>query len=268
MMRKASYQHSVRYLFSHWKILFRVTWNELMSRYAGSLFGIGWAFLTPLVILAIYSVVYSIIFRIEVPGLTRTQYILLIFAGLVPFLMTGEAISSGVSSVLANRAILSNTVFPVDLIPPKAVLMSQVTMAVGVGITLIALMWTKMITATVLFLPFIWFLHIMALLGITWIISLIKLVFRDLQNLVSPIIMILMIISPIAYTPEMVPPGLKFLVLLNPFAYYIIIYQKVLILGQMPEIMEWTAVLSLSLSLFWFGGWFFIRAKRSLIDYV
>jgi lipopolysaccharide transport system permease protein len=182
--------------------------------------------------------------------------------------MTGEAISTGVSSVLANRAILSNTVFPVDLIPAKSVLMSQVTMAVGMGILLFGLAYTQAMSIAIVFLPLIWLLHIMALLGVTWIISLVNLVFRDLQNLVSPLLMILMIISPIAYTPEMVPPGLKFLVLLNPFAYYIIAYQKVLVLGLTPGRMEWIAVFSISLSLFWFGGWFFTRAKRSLIDYV
>jgi len=268
MIINTLHKHSVHYLFSHWKLLFRVTWNELVSRYAGSLFGVGWAFFTPLAILVIYAVVYSFIFRIQAPGLSTTQYVLLIFAGLVPFIMTGEAISTGVSSVLANRAILSNTVFPVDLIPAKSVLMSQVTMAVGMVILLFGLAYTQAMSIAIVFLPLIWLLHIMALLGVTWIISLVNLVFRDLQNLVSPLLMILMIISPIAYTPEMVPPGLKFLVLLNPFAYYIIAYQKVLVLGLTPGRMEWIAVFSISLSLFWFGGWFFTRAKRSLIDYV
>lgn len=268
MINMTSCHHSIRYLFSHWNILVRVTWNELTVRYAGSLFGIGWAFLTPLIVLAIYSVVYTIIFRIQVPGLTTTQYVLLIFAGLVPFIMTGEAISFGVSSVLANKAVLSNTVFPVDLLPPKAVLMSQVTMVVGMSIILLALLYTNMMSCTVLFLPLIWVMHIMALLGITWLISLINLVFRDLQNLVSPVLMILMVISPIAYTPEMVPPGLTLLVFLNPIAYYIIAYQKVLVLGLIPGAVEWVALVSISSSLFFFGGWFFIRAKRTLIDYV
>src|SRR5260370_23455236 len=87
-----------RYLRSHRHILLRVTRNELVARYAGSVLGVGWALLTPLVMMAIYAVVYLVIFRVQVPGLTPGQYVLFIFAGLVPFLMTSEALGSGVGS--------------------------------------------------------------------------------------------------------------------------------------------------------------------------
>ena len=94
--------HSGRYLLSHRGILWRVTRNELAARYAGSLIGMRWVILYPLVVIAIYAVVYLLIFRVQVPNLSPAQYVLHVIAGLSPFLMTSEALSAGVSSVVAN----------------------------------------------------------------------------------------------------------------------------------------------------------------------
>lgn len=260
--------HSSQFLLSHRRLLWQVALNELKARYAGSIFGLGWAVLTPLLFLAIYAGIYLIIFRVQVPGLSPVQYVLLIFSGLVPFLMTSEALVSGVSAVVANKSVLSNTVFPIDLAPAKAVLLSQVPMVVGFTAIIAALALTGTMSWTVVLLPVIWGLHILALIGLNWILSLINLVFRDLQNLMGIILLALMIVSPIAYTPEMVPPSLKVLLILNPFAYFVVAYQSIMILGRLPGWGNSLILIALSLGLFTLGGYFFSRAKRVLIDYV
>jgi lipopolysaccharide transport system permease protein len=260
--------HSGRYLLSHRHILLRVTRNELVARYAGSVLGVGWALLTPLVMMAIYAVVYLVIFRVQVPGLTPGQYVLFIFAGLVPFLMTSEALGSGVGSVIANKAVLSNTVFPIDLAPPKAVVLSQVPMIVGLSAILLAIPFVGTLSWTIALLPVVWFLHVMALTGVVWMLSLVALVFRDLQNLVQLLLLMMMIASPIAYTPSMVPRSLRPLLILNPFAYFVSAYQHVLVLGTLPDMWLSLVLVVISAGLFLLGGRFFARAKRALIDYV
>jgi lipopolysaccharide transport system permease protein len=180
----ASQKKNSAYLISHyWALLMRTTRADLKSRYAGSIIGIGWTILTPFILLIIYSVVYLVIFRVRAENLTQIQYVMLIFSGLVPYLMTSEAITTSVSSIVSNKAVLSNTVFPVDLLSVKSVLSSQVTMMVGVAFTLILLLFTGNLHWTVLLLPLIWILHIMALIGLTWILALINLVFRDIGNI-------------------------------------------------------------------------------------
>src|SRR5262245_54875470 len=123
-------RHSAKGLVTHRWLLWPVRRNGLKSRYAGSVVGQGWAVLTPILLLGISGVVYLVIFRVQVPGLSPVQYVLMIFAGLVPFLMTSEALTLGVNSVVANRSVLNNTVFPIDLAPPKSVLLAQIPMAV------------------------------------------------------------------------------------------------------------------------------------------
>jgi lipopolysaccharide transport system permease protein len=267
-MRLSRVSHSAQYLRTHFRLLWRITRTELSSRYAGSIFGFGWAVLTPLIMLGIYAVVYLLIFRVQVPGLSRPQYVLLIFSGLVPFLMTSEALSTGVSSVVANKAVLSNTVFPIDLAPVKAVLSSQITMVVGFAVILVASIGLRTLPWTIVFLPAIWALHMLAVIGLLWVLALVNLVFRDLPNLVNLLLMMIMVVSPIAYTPDMVPQSLRPLLALNPMAYFIVAYQSTVILGRLPGLTNVVVVSTLSLGLFGIGGYFFARSKPVFIDYV
>jgi lipopolysaccharide transport system permease protein len=267
-MRLFVINHSAQYFGTHYRLLWRITRNELTSRYAGSIFGLGWAVLTPLMMLGIYAVVYLLIFRVHVPGLSSGRYVLFIFSGLVPFLMTSEALSFGVGSVVANKAVLSNTVFPIDLAPAKAVLLSQITMVVGISVILIASIGGRTLPWTIVFVPVLWVLHLLALTGLLWILSLVNLVFRDLPNLINLAMMMIMVLSPIAYTPDMVPASLKPVLLLNPMAYFIVAYQRTLILGSLPGPGNMLVLTALSVGLFVVGGYFFARAKPVFIDYV
>jgi lipopolysaccharide transport system permease protein len=252
----------------YWRLLLRVSLSELRSRYAGSLFGLGWAVLSPLFIISIYAVIYLVVFRVRVPSMSSFQYVLFIFSGLIPFLMTSDSLGNGVGSVVVNRAVLSNTVFPVDIVPVKSVILAQTSMVVGMVVIVSAVALTGSLSWSILLLPVLWLLHMMALVGILWFISLINLIFRDLQNMVGLVVMVLMVASPIAYTPDMVPDALKMLILLNPFAYFVIAYQQVIVLGTLPSIGNLFAVVLLGGGLFVVGGYFFYHAKQALIDYV
>lgn len=259
---------SIYLIQRHWGMLARATLGDLKSRYAGSILGIGWTLLTPFVLLGIYTVIYLVIFQVRAPNLTSVRYVLLIFSGLVPFLMTNEAITFAVNSIVANRAILTNTVFPVDLFPVKSVLSSQITMIVGMFSILAVLILTREITWVILFLPFIWIFHILAILGFAWILSLVNLALRDIGNIINLGMVVIMVITPIAYTREMVPENLKMLLLLNPLAYFVLAYQDILVMGRIPEAGAVVFIVLFSVGSFLLGGWLFYRLKQVMLEYL
>ncbi len=267
-MKPITRNHSAYYILSHWRLLIRVSVSELRTRYAGSIFGLGWAILSPLLIIAIYSVVYLVVFQVRIPSMSSVQYVLYIFSGLIPSLMASEALATGVGSVVTNRAVLSNTVFPMDLVPVKSVLLAQTSMVVGMVLIMVTSAIIGSLYWTILLMPLLWMLNILALIGVIWIIALVNLVFRDLQNLIGLIVMVLMVASPIAYTPDMVPSSMKVLIFLNPLAYFVIAYQHIVVMGQLPDWWDTLAVIILAFGLFAGGGFFFSRAKQVLIDYV
>lgn len=260
--------HSGRLLRQHFGLLLRVARSDLRARYAGSVAGIGWSVLTPLLMLGIYALVYAFVFRVRIPQLSVAEYVLYIFAGLVPYLMTSEAIGASVMSVVASRSVWTNTVFPVDLAPAKSVLLSQVPMLVGYAVIVTGLAFTGHLHATLLLVPIVWALHVLALVGLTWMLALVNLIFRDLQNAIGLLLMVLMIASPIAYTPEMVPQKLQLLLFANPYYPFLSAYQHLVVLGTLPTPMTMVAMVVLSFGLFLVGGLFFARAKPVMLDYV
>jgi lipopolysaccharide transport system permease protein len=263
--KKAS---SANLLYKHRKLLFSVTINELTSRYAGSLMGFGWAILSPLLIISVYSVIYLVIFKVKTSSMSSSDYVLYIFSGLVPFLSLSESLAFGVSSVVSNKNVLNNTVFPIDLAPAKAVLLSQPTMLVGFTVILLGTGFTHRLSWTTLLLPIVWGLQIMGVIGLNWILSLVTVVFRDMQSLITIVIMVLMVASPIAYTPEMVSGLIKIIIYVNPFAYFVITYQRILVLGQLPDLITSLGVIVSSVGLFILGNWLFSQGKATVIDYV
>ena len=213
--------------------------------------------------------IYLEVYRVRgVPGLGGPAYVMYIFCGLVPYLVTAQALSSGVSSVISNKAVLNNTVFPIDLAPVQSALSAQAVMCVGVPLLVLGAILTGHAHATIPALLVIWLLMVVWLVGVNWVIGILNVLFRDLQNLLTVVLMILLVASPFAYTPAMVPPTLKPLLLLNPFAYFVVAYQQVIMLGELPDAKHAAVLLLMPLVTFAFGSWFFAKAKGVAVDYV
>ena len=197
-----------------------------------------------------------------------SAYVVFILAGLMPYLATAEALSLGIGSVVTNKSVLNNTVFPIDLAPVKAVILAQASMVVGMTAAIIGVIVTHKISPLIVFFPFVWLLQILALIGATWILSLLNVMIRDLQYVLNAVLMILLIASPIFYTPTQVPHGLTLILALNPLAYFITAYQEIIVLGYAPSLGHVVGLVVISLGLFCGGSIFFARTKKVLIDYV
>jgi lipopolysaccharide transport system permease protein len=220
-------------LAGHRHMLAATTLNDIRARFAGSVLGLTWLIVYPLLLLSAYAAVYLYIYKVRVAA--PQEYVVLIFCGLIPFLGISEALGSGVGSITANAHLVKNTLFPIDLIPVKAALSAQCTQLGGTVLLLIALAALHKLSWFALWLVPIWMCQIAFTVGLLWILSSLNIYIRDLQNIISVIIMILMMITPIAYTPDMVPAGLRPFLRLNPLYYLISAYQECLMLGRTPH---------------------------------
>lgn len=243
--------------------------TDLRQRYAGSALGLVWALLYPMLLLSIYSIVYLLIFKIRVPSLDQYGYLILVFSGLTPLLAFNESLISATSSLTTNKALLLNTVFPAELIPVRAVLAGQLPSLLALAITLLAATimgrtsWNALIA-----LPVLWILLVMFICGLGWILSLVSLVVRDIQQGLALILMILMIMSPFAYTPDMVPSSMKMILYFNPLSYYVMSFQEVICYGQWPSLKTFVPALLISFGTFIGGFWVFIKTKTVFLDNV
>ena len=256
-----------RRLYSYRKILFNTTVNDIRSKYSGTFLGIFWVVIFPILFLGIYAVVYTMIFKVRIGQQTPLDYVLLIFSGLIPFLGFAEALGMGISSIISNKSLIKNTLFPIDLIPVKAVLVSSLTMVVGLSLLLVVLWARGEFHVTQLLLPVIMLLQIMFTIGIIWLLSAFNVFFPDIGQLTSVVILMLMLISPIAYTQNMIPDNLMLLMYLNPLYYMISLYRAAAVEGTIPLDILFAFTI-ISLFTFQVGYLIFKRLQPLFSDYV
>jgi lipopolysaccharide transport system permease protein len=230
----ASLLEPYKLLLGHRKLLWDAVKHAVHIRHAGSVLGLGWLVLGPVILLALYALMYAVIFQIRPQGLSLTDYILYIFAGLVPFISFSQALAAGSSALTQSQALLLNRVFPAELIPVREVLAAGTFLVIGGLVVLVGRAATGGLAWSWLLLPVILLLMTMATMGVVWGLSLAHLVFKDIQQIIGYLIIVMLIASPIAYTPDMVPASLRMLLYVNPFGYYVMAFQSVLVLGEVP----------------------------------
>ena len=224
-------------IIHHWQLLKNSVVETLRSRYAGSLLGMFWLVLGPVLLLSLYAIVYTVVFDFRPTVMSRSNYVLYIFAGLVPFLTFSQALSAGTGALVKDQALLMNAVFPPELIPLREVLASGLMLMVGFAvIVLLKLLFFGGPLITWLLVPPIAILMAMAVTGLVWGLSLANLVAKDVQHMLAYLIIMLLISSPIAYTPDMLSGAFRIMMYINPLAYYVSSFQFVIVLGVIPPV--------------------------------
>lgn len=253
-------------IYKNRNVLMSTSLVDIKARFAGSLLGVFWLLLYPILLLAAYSVVYIFIFKARFGQMNSATYVLLIFAGLIPFLGFTESIATTIVSVTSNSSLIKNTLFPIDIIPVKSVICSQTTQAVSLVLLIVASTIMGHGSAYMFLIPVIWLFQIMFSIGLGWILSCLNVYLKDLQSIVNLINLFLMMVSPIAYTVDMVPEGLRPFLAWNPLYYFISAYQDCIIQGRFPQNNVLTIIAIFSLFIFVFGYWFFCKMKEVFTD--
>ncbi len=261
-----------QFLWRHRHLILHTTHSDIRARYSGSMLGVAWALLNPLMLLSVYVALYVFILRVRLPGGRPTsalEYTLVIFAGLIPWFGFSESVSTSLASIVGNPNLIHNTSFPAPVLPVKAVLASMVGQAVGLGLLLVLLAATDHVSVHWLFLPVALTAQVLLSLGLGWMLAVLNVFVRDLGQAVSHLLLVLMFISPIAYTREFLGHSPLRLVLdLNPLSYLINLYRDPLVYGHLPRPLDLVGGPLVALAVFFLGFRFFIRIKPYLADRV
>lgn len=266
--KRVGYLRALSVLWAFRQKLIEGVTQDVRYRYAGSLLGIAWSILFPVFQISIYAIVYVFIFRVRPAGMSQDEYILMVFSGLIPLMAFNESLNAGTISLSSNRNLLSSTVFPPELIPVRALLAAQVPAFLGfIVVSLCTLVAGIASPAALVIVPILWIAMVLFGVGLSWILSLVSLIVRDVQQILPLIMMGLMILSPFAYTPEMVPAALKPILYLNPLSYFVFCFQDLLSFGRLPNLSNFMAAVLLGLIFFVVGFAFFRRVKHVFFDY-
>ena len=255
-------------LWSHRRMLWAATRTDVAQKVAGSMLGVAWYLLYPLMLLAAYAAVYIYVFKVRLGLFDSNEYVLLIFCGLIPFLSFAESLAMGTVSVTANTRLVKNTLFPIDLIPVKSVLSTQAGQLGSLTLLLIALAGFGRLTPFALIAVVVWLCQVMFTLGVVWLLSAVNVFLRDVQMGLGVIVLLLMMVSPIAYTEEMVSGPMRIALKFNPLYYVIVCYQECLMFGRSPRPDQLLPLLAIAGIAFCGGYVAFRRLKPVFSDHV
>lgn len=255
----------IRELWDKRLLLLRAVGVELRTQHAGTVLGLIWVVLGPLLLLALYTVIYAVVFEIRVPALTRIEYVLNVFSGLILFLAFSQALSAASSSLIRDRKVLFSS-FPAAFIPIKSVIVAYVILLPATVFVVLGDVAFSRPTWTLILVPIVAFLQLLFSIGIGFLLAVLSLVIRDITFVLQYVVVALLVATPIAYTPDMIPAHLKSLLYVNPLFYFVSANQHLILLNRLPPPQVIVPAVALAFAFFLGGLWVFGRARSALID--
>lgn len=241
--------------------------RDLSNRYKGTMLGLVWLFLQPLLMVVVYSFVFSVIMKVKIPGAVDNPYHFAIYlmAAMMPFSAFQEAVTISSSVLFANSALLQKSTFPPILFPLVPVLSTVVTELIALVIIVVAA-WLLLdtVSSTLYFLPLLILVRLMISLGAGYFVAILSVFIQDLKQALGFLLTILMFMTPIVYPIEMVPEQFLFLNDCNPFYHLLDAYRSVIIRNEPPGV-GFYGVALFSVLFLYASMWFFqktiVRAK-------
>jgi lipopolysaccharide transport system permease protein len=242
--------------------------RDLTSRYKGSIMGLAWAFITPAVMIVIFTVIFQGIFNAKFG--TQGGYLsygINLFCGLLPWLAFSDGIQRSTISLVENVNLVKRVVFPIEALPVNLALSALVNQLIGTIILLVAaLIVEHTVRPTVLLLPLLIAPQLLATIGLGWLMASLGVFIRDMPQFNQLALSTWLYLTPIYYPEHLIPPGYRWVVDLNPMAPLIRSYRSILLEGRLPDWRGLTVTLVFALVCFIFGYWWFERTKKSFAD--
>lgn len=244
--------------------------REIVGRYRGSMLGIGWAFVTPLLMLGVYTFVFVGVFKSRWPGAEAAggvAFALRLFAGLMIFNLFAEVVGRAPSLILEQPNLVKKVVFPLELLPFVSLGSALFHLLLGIGILLSGIqLFETQLPATAWLLPIVILPLLPLLLGLTWLLAALGVFVRDIATLVGLAINLLLFLSPVFYSADSLAPRWRFWMLLNPLAATIENVRAVLFAGSFPDWSHWAISLAAGVGLSLAGAWVFKNTRNGFAD--
>lgn len=253
----------IKTLFSYRELLFSLTKKELKVKYRGSALGFFWSLLNPILTMLVYSFVFSIVLRGGIE-----EFAIFLICALLPFNFLSNSVNYGASSIIANSNLVNKIYFPREIIPLSIVLSNLINFFFELAAIFIVLgiMGYKFYMFLYL-LPVLIFLQFFLVVGMTLLVSALNVFFRDLQHLITIIMMVWFFGTPIIYPLSMVPERFQFIMKINPMTIYAAYYRNIFYYVKYPEgagfpnTLETLGALGITLLIFFIGYYVFKRLE-------
>src|SRR3954468_20863315 len=225
----------LRALYRHRQLIAALTARDLKARYRGSILGFFWSLANPLLLLAVYTLVFTKFF----PQQVVQPYPLFLFSGILPWTFFAAATLESTGSISANAGLIKKVMFPAEALPLVVVFSHLVHFALAIPILLLALgiyvaLGQAAISWTLVLVPILMLFQTVFVAGIAMVISSAAVLLRDLRDIVANLMTLGFFLQPILYLIDRIDSRLwRALLRLNPMTPFVVAYQDVIFFGHL-----------------------------------
>lgn len=249
-----------------------LTRREVTGRYRGSLFGSLWSLLTPLLMLAVYTLVFGVVLATRWPGGQDEgigMVALRLLAGTLLHGLLAESLSRAPVLVISQPNYVNKVVFPLEVLGWVNLLSALVHMAIALVLLVVVNgLWGSGFALAQLSIPLLVLPYAILLLGLTWLFAAFGVYVRDLAQLVGPLVMMSMFLGPVFFPRSAMPAALQPWLVLNPVTIPIEQLRTVVFEGRWPD---WAGLVEYSLAavlVYLLGLWVFASLKKGFADVI
>lgn len=248
---------------NRWLILELVK-REVKLRYRGTWIGFFWSLLNPLIMTAVYTLVFAFFLRFAIP-----KYPAFLFCGLLPWMWFSEAISTGTNCFVDRSAFLRDTIFPSAILPVTSIATSMMNFLFSLPVLLIILLAFHVTLGwNLMALPLIMAVQFLFTLGIVFFLGTYNVFFRDLRYIVQHVLLAGSFLTPVMYDYSVVPARYQWILKLNPMTHVINDYRSIFFHSMYPDWRDLGLVFALSIGLVVLGLWAYQTHKESFAEYL
>jgi len=251
------------------KLIKTLAKREVVGRYRGSVMGLMWSFFNPVLMLLVYTFVFSVIFKTKwnSGSDSKTEFALVLFSGLLVFNLFAECVNRAPTLILSNTNYVKKVVFPLEILPWVILSTSLFHMVVSFMVWLIFyIIFFGQPHLTMLVMPLILLPLIFFTIGITWILASLGVYLRDVSQIVGIMTTTLMFLSPIFYPISSLPKQYQDILYLNPLALIIEQTRESLIWGHRPDLLILALSTCISMVMSWIGFAWFQKTRKGFAD--
>lgn len=255
-------------LWSNRLLILRLAGRELSAKWRGTMLGVFWSLATPLLTFAVYGFAFGVIFHGRWSGdLSDGNYALILFSGVVTFSVFSETVNRAPGLVLENVSYVKKVIFPLEILPVVALLVSIANAGFGFAVLLVAeIIIQGFLPWTVLLVPFILLPYCLIILGLSWLLASLGVFIRDVRNLVTVLTSLLMFMTPIFYPLSSVPEKYRWVIAGNPLTPTLDQMRGALFSGGMLDPTSYAISCGLALLFASVGYYWFMRTRKAFAD--
>lgn len=266
-----SFKALARSLWRNRQLIRQMTAREVVGRYKGSVMGLFWSLLNPVFMLAVYTFVFSVVFKARW-GMgdveeSKTQFAVVLFVGMIMHGLFAEVLNRAPGLILANANYVKKVVFPLEILPVVSMGAALFHSMVSLAVLFAAfVLFNGYLHWTVIFMPFVMLPLVILVMGLAWLLASLGVFLRDVGQTIGIFTTVMMFLSPVFFPIAALPAEYRPVIMANPLTFIIEQARDVVIWGRLPDWPGLAFYTLVAIVVAWIGYAWFQKTRKGFAD--